>query len=200
MMDLLLNIDTSIVYRFYPLIENGYWTRVISGTTILDFLVKGLALDPDYVENRIQTIFLNHKPVDDIASATLAENDRIAFSAAMPGLLGATLRKAGSYSAMRKNISHHNIQGGVKPTSDTPNSEIWILVKFFNLITKEIGPDLLTGGIWVAGDTLRHHLSLNSIAIKDKIHQIEMNAQPSSFESVLKKIEPHSKVHLKIRI
>ncbi len=199
-MDVQFSIDTAIVPRFYPLIEKGYWTSVREGSTILDFLTEDLSLDSEYVENRIQTIFLNHKPVDDIASAPLYDNDRIAFSAAMPGLLGATMRKAGAYSTMRASISYDEKKPQPAAQPGSLNTGIWIFVKFFNLIVKEIGTDVLKRGIRITGETLLDFIQSNKTALEEKTHKIRIDNQLSSLEEMLTKLDPSVNVYLTVRI
>lgn len=193
-----LKIDASIGFRFYPLIEGGYWAKVSPGTSIEDYLIKDLMLDADYVERHIQTIFLNHKPVDAISSMVLSENDKLAFSAAMPGLLGATLRKSGTYSAMRKNISYHGPNGDRKEASSMTGEKIWIFVKFFNLIVREIGGKLLKKGIWVGGKHFRDFLNLHTDVIKPAICEIVIDDHIFSFEKLFEKIDPDKKIQLKV--
>lgn len=199
MINLQFQIDASGISRFYPLIEKGYWTDVIRGTTIFDFLVKDLGLSAEYVETRIQTIFLNHKPIDDIAAVTLSENDRIAFSAAMPGLLGATMRKAGAYSAMRESISQKTDIRDSGQISSGTRTNVRIFVKFFNLIVKDIGADVLKKGICLTGEVLCDHLHSSGMAVSDKISHIKINNQLSSLESVFARINPTSNVCLTVR-
>ena len=52
------------------------------------FLTRGLGLDPAYLEERVQTLLRNGLAVDDFA-APLAHGDRLALSAAMPGVADA---------------------------------------------------------------------------------------------------------------
>jgi hypothetical protein len=49
-------------------------------------------VETDYLENRIKTIFLDGKPVDDEDKAVLKNGSTLALSAAMPGLVDSTFR------------------------------------------------------------------------------------------------------------
>ena len=113
--------------------------------TIKTLLCQQLGLDPEYLETRIQTIFLDGRPVDDINAATVKDGSTLALSAAMPGLVGATLRRGSYYASMRSQISYRETA-----LSKSPHQGI-ILLRLFNLILKELGPIFLEKGVWING-------------------------------------------------
>jgi hypothetical protein len=131
--------------RLAPLFQQGIRVRVAAGTSVRDFLVDDLGVDPEYVRSRITTVFLNGSVVDDMSTAWLHEGSRLALSAAMPGLVGATLRKGGYYAAMRAAITLAAERG---PTTDGP--VVQVSVKLFNLLIEELGPVLLAHGFALA--------------------------------------------------
>ncbi|MBU1713502.1 MAG: hypothetical protein KKD47_10425 [Proteobacteria bacterium] len=112
-------------------------------------------IEQDYLDNRIQTIFLNGKPVDDVNSAIVTDGSTISLSAAMPGLAGATMRRGGTLAAMRSGISYTPVETG------SGSCEGKITVKFFNLISKELGPEFLNRGIIIEGSTLSGFIGSN---------------------------------------
>lgn len=69
------------------------WTRL---ALYASFWKGVLGLPHFYVEERIQTLLLNGLAVDDPDTAVLESGARLALSAAMPGVLGATLRRGGA--------------------------------------------------------------------------------------------------------
>lgn len=146
--DLILVVGAELMSAFYELLQRGVVVEAPIGSTIQTFLCESLGLEPRYVQERIQTIFLNGKAVDNPASAVIRDHAAIALSAAMPGLLGATLRKGGFYARMRGEISHAD-QGEVSPHQGK------VVLKLFNLLPAEIGPLILEKGVWVDGKTLK---------------------------------------------
>ena len=118
------------------------------GCSIKSFLCEQLGVGPEYLEDRIQTIFVDGKPVDDVNSAIIEHGSTLALSAAMPGFLGATLRKGSYYAAMRSEISYR------KETKPGPVREGMVFLKLFNLLLRELGPHFLKRGIWVDGKIL----------------------------------------------
>ena len=117
--------------------------RVGVPRSVLGFLVHDVGLTPEYVRQRITTVFLDGQVVDVLEDAMLREGSRLALSAAMPGLVGATLRRSGPYAAMRAEITRaaeHEVH--VRSAATTV-----IQVKLFNLLIDEIGPLLLERGV-----------------------------------------------------
>lgn len=132
--------------RLRPLFQQGIQVRVMDGTSLSEFLVDGLGVEPEYVRTRITTVFLDGSVVDDMDTARLHEGSILALSAAMPGLVGATMRKGGYYAAMRGDITLEAEQGATQAFGQL----VQVRVKLFNLLIEEIGPLLLESGFALA--------------------------------------------------
>jgi hypothetical protein len=106
-----------------------------------EILCGELGVAPDYLETRIQTLFLDGHPVDRLEDR-VPDGAVLALSGALPGLVGATLRRAGRYASLRAGISHADGTGG----SAEP---VWggITLKLFNLVLEELAPVLLARGL-----------------------------------------------------
>ena len=153
---LALHLKPSTLPRFFPLCQQGFLVKVPGSGSIRTILCRHLGLSPDYLEGRIQTIFLNGKPVDEIDTAMVGQGDTLALSAAMPGLVGATMRRGGYFAGLRANISHRDQNRAVY------GGECLVKLKLFNLVTEELGPFFLEKGIWVTERVLElflHHQS-----------------------------------------
>ena len=121
----------------------------ISGTrSVADFLAVDLAVEPDYVRRMIATVFVDSMVVDDLENAMLHPGSTLTLSAAMPGLVGATLRRSSFYSAMRAEVSWHEGREACRDDGPAPT----IRVKLFNLIIPGVGPLVLRRGIVLAYD------------------------------------------------
>lgn len=123
-----------------------------TGSSIRSFLCDQLEFDDEYVGKRIQTFFLNGKAVDDIDSALVHDGSILALSAALPGLLGATLRKGSYYAGMRSTISYK------EESQDETSHQGWVGIKLFNLLIPEMGPFLFRRGVWVEGKSFQQLL------------------------------------------
>jgi hypothetical protein len=141
-----LALEKTLIPIFYQLLSKGFIIYAQAGFTIKELLCGQLGIKDDYLEERIQTIFLDNKTVDDVNSAVIREGSTLALSAAMPGVLGATLRKGGWYAPMRRQISHD------KDIASDTNKKGELTIKLFNLIVRELGPFFLEHGIRVMGE------------------------------------------------
>ena len=95
-----LILDSDLIPRFYMFLRQGVELEGQVGCSAAAFLCQQYGLSSEYLDKTIQTIFLDGKPVDDVNSAMITPGSRLALSASMPGLAGATLRKAGFFSAI----------------------------------------------------------------------------------------------------
>jgi hypothetical protein len=143
-----LIVESKPFEKFLQLLQEGVRVSARVGSTVRAFLCDDLGLSAEYVDKRIQTLFLNGKAIDNPDTALLREDSTLALSAAMPGLLGATLRKGGYYARMRNEISYQEQGTGVSI------HEGFVLLKLFNLLPAEIGPTVLKRGIWLKGEKL----------------------------------------------
>jgi hypothetical protein len=149
---ILLIVADTLIPRFFLILQQGFARKVRVGCTVEELLCQQLGVDPEYVEKRIQTIFLDGNPIDDVATSYVRSGSTLALSAAMPGLAGATLRRGGYYAPLRSQISY-------KQAKDTEASgEGVVFLKLFNLSLKELGPHFLSQGILMNGKALSNFL------------------------------------------
>jgi hypothetical protein len=138
------------------LLQNGFFIpNVKIGISITEFLRGELRLKPEYIRRRIQSLFLDGKPVDDYDTAHIRNCSRLALSSALPGLVGATLRKGGLLSSFRRSITYRDT--GIDETGRGT-----VHLKLFNIIMEELGPPLLLQGILVKSSDLRCFLQSES--------------------------------------
>jgi len=130
------------------LFQSGALLKVQVGASIKNLLCEQLSLDKTYVDKRISTIFLNSQPVDDIDKAIIKSNDTLALSSAMPGLIGATLRRDSHLAPLRDTITFK------KYRNDGIQAYGLIHLKLFNLILHEVGPFLLQRGVMMKFEDL----------------------------------------------
>ena len=134
--------ERSRIPLLYPAFQRGVLVKIRLGGGIRSLLCEQLGLDPDYVKNRIQTAFLNGKPVDDFDTAVAGEGSVLTLSGALPGLAGATLRKGGFFSPMRASLSYSGEPG------ERGEKEGFITVRIFNILLPELAPVLVARGIF----------------------------------------------------
>ncbi len=130
------------------LFQRGVVVSIPGPRSVADFLAIDLAIDPDYVRRTIATVFVDSMVVDDLDRAMLHPGSTLTLSAAMPGLVGATLRRSSYYSAMRAEVSWRECHLDGRDDESAPT----IRVKLFNLIIPGVGPSILRRGIVLAHD------------------------------------------------
>ena len=133
---------------FFPLLQKGFRLEVQAGVSVRSLLVDQLGVSAEYLEGRIQTIFVDGKPIDDLDRVAVRDGSTLALSSAMPGLLGATLRRGGYYAVLRSQISHRGEDLSARAADGI------VLVKLFNLTLVELGPSFLERGGWVTSEDL----------------------------------------------
>jgi hypothetical protein len=151
-----LMMKRGIVPFMFPLFQKGVLIKGHLGCSIRTFLHEQLGLSNEYIDQRIQTFFVDGKAVDDIDSAYINDRSTLALSASMPGLLGATLRKGSYYADMRSSISYTQGKKAVLLHEGA------VKLKLFNLLIDEMGPDILNKGVWVEGKDLQEFLGSRS--------------------------------------
>jgi hypothetical protein len=136
-----IELDSAQLPCFYPLLQKGVRVPAETGRPLKNLLCDQFAIPDAYVTERITTIFLDNHPVDDLEHAIIRNGSKVALSAAMPGLVGATMRRGGFYASLRNGISQ-------LAQSDTMiNDNGVVTIKLFNLLLAELGPTILARGL-----------------------------------------------------
>jgi len=166
---------------FSLLLQQGFRVKIQAGTSIKDVLCEQFGLSPEYVNDRIKTILLDGKAVDDMDRAILQDGSSLALSAAMPGLAGASLRREGLLASFRSQITHR----GDKKDSAI-GVEGMITVKIFNLLLDEIGPVFLKRGIYVRKRDLQDFFKTLPEKFQKEFRAAEVNSQKIDLEDLQK--------------
>ena len=180
-------LPSASISRFTTLLQSGIRFPVTTGESIGDSLLRLPGLSNTYLTDKLQTIFLNGNPVDDLTTPFTDTDSTLALSAAMPGLAGAIFRRNSPHASLRGNYADRS-QG-------THKKPITISLKLFNTVAKDLGPNFLIEGVVIDGTTLHDFLSkrpqlLNSFNI------IRMDGTPCLQLDLLPLIVNHSALHL----
>ena len=167
-----LTVDASLLTAFYELLQAGFMVRCKAGVAIENLFSDQFGMSKRLVEEKISTIFLNGKPVDDITSTIANNGSTLALSGAMPGLVGATLRRKSPLASFRQSIS------AGKNIKDKENSEGWVQIKLFNVLLKELGPGFLERGILVPSAELKAFFSKQSDEFWYRCKEIIVDGKP----------------------
>jgi hypothetical protein len=164
-----LSIVPGKLDNFFTILQQGFLLKARLGMGVRKILCDQFGINQRYFDTRINTIFLDGKPVDDVDSAIVGEGSSVALSASMPGFVGAALRKGGFYAAMRSEITH------VKEQQYDTSVDGLFTLKLYNLLLPEIGPLFLSSGIILDVKILRDFLKTKSSAFWTGCQTIQVN-------------------------
>jgi len=139
---LYLKLSSDWLAKFFYLLQTGFKLNIMVGKNVEATLTHEFGLGIDLLD-KIQTVFLDGKAVDDLESSVVKDGSILALSSAMPGLVGATLRRGSYYAAMRSHIT------AVESEEAAASKEGMVTMKLFNLLIGQLGPIFLERGIWV---------------------------------------------------
>lgn len=146
------------------LFQKGLEVEVELGADLQSLLGEDLRLSEEGIA-KIQTIFWQGRPVDDLQSCLVEEGGVLALSAALPGVVGACFRREGAWAKLRSSITHK----GDEAVGERRRGII--TVKLFNFMLRELGPMLFARGVRVELKTLLPILAENLPAAKLGLEQ-----------------------------
>jgi hypothetical protein len=191
-----INLDLSLkpdrMSLFSHLLGQGFIINTRTGISIRELLCQQIGVSDEYLDRRIQTIFLNGKVVDDVDTAVIRNGAVLALSAAMPGLAGATLRRGGVYAAMRKEISHHN------KTSNDSTGNGSVTIKLFNFLALELGAIFLERGIRINGKQIENFFQKVTEFFWDGCHIAKIDGIPQDARKISLREWRQQQVFLKL--
>jgi hypothetical protein len=173
-----LLLSPAAVHLLHTALQAGFLIRSEIGVSVSSFLKDHLGLSPRYIEERINTVFLNGKPVDDIETAIVEEGATLALSSAMPGLVGATMRRKGFYASLRSAISYDDKAG-----ASTVKNGI-IRLKLFNLLMADLGVPLLKKGIFIRLDDFCNFLARRPRPFHEAVEEATLDGRPINPTSI----------------
>jgi hypothetical protein len=138
---ILFFIGPSALPWFNEILQRGFFMINPVGISIEEFLTKQIGLSREYIGHKISTVLLDGKIVHDIGSAIIKRGSVIAFSSALPGFVGVSLR--------RGTLNQSLCGPGITEEINSPDSkERGVLcVKLYNLPMIDLGPSFMKRGI-----------------------------------------------------
>ena len=179
--------------RFLSLFTAGVLLPVQIGGTLEELICGQLGVSEDYFENRIQTIFLNFKAVDKPEKAVVNDGAAVTLSAAMPGLVGATMRKGGTLAGFRSGISCAAGEACIEAADG------WITLKLLNMVARELGPAFLDKGVYLAGSQFADFLAGAAKEIQAGCREIILDGSIISWQQMCAEKWDDRRVLLQVR-
>lgn len=161
---------------FASLLQHGVLFAVDHPVPAQNFLLSIPGFTEDYIEQAVQTVFINGVAADSL-DRDLPAGSIIALSAAMPGLAGAIFRRQGVHGSLR---SRPTVPGG------PPAKECgFITLKLFNSIASDRVLDLLTHGVTIHGKAV-HDFAIRQANLFHAPTVLAVDGQQTSYEELLR--------------
>lgn len=176
--------------KFTTLLQSGLFLSVKQGENIDGLLTSLPGFSEKYIKERVQTIFVDGLPADDLAQQFSGQETVLAISAAMPGLAGAIFRKGGMHASLRTTTEK-------KKHSAAPDSMLTVRLKLFNIIAKERGVTLLAGGCLMQSASVEKFLDYRT-PLAASIQTISIGNQETDMKMLRKTLAIHTRIVLTI--
>lgn len=177
---------------FWSLLSYGFKFDVQIGNNLLDLLICQIGINESYLNEKVQTIFLNGKVVDDFSAEIVNDESVIALSAAMPGLVGAVFRKGGIFSSMRS--------GHASSLEDTviKKHKGQVTLKLFNLIASDLGADFYKRGICISGIHFIRYVKSKQFLLEKVCKQLVVDGKRHKIGGLLFLCRPEADIVLTV--
>lgn len=187
-----IRIPVGRILPYTTLLQTGILVESKPQPTIGEFLGALPGFTRRYMNERIETIFLNGLPVDDLETIIVGAAPILAISAAMPGLAGAIFRKNGFHAPLRTTVSNDS-------SNEAQNSEqVMILLKFFNMIVSERGEAILHDGCLMKCNSVLRFMNYRPQLFSDAL-SMNCDDKTMDFVEVKNTLHKSERVFLKIQ-
>lgn len=187
-----LQVKPDVQPRFTTLLQSGIFLVVPQGTTICNLLLTLPGFTAEYIRDRVETVFLNGLPADNMNQKLFGKTAVLALSAAMPGLAGAIFRKGGVHASLRTETATEHRD------TNTTRTPVQIRLKLFNIIAVARGALLLSEGCLFSASALIKFLDYRPPLLKGILH-LSVNKQAVSPNMLADKLPMDTIIHLQIR-
>lgn len=143
-----------------PILREGVIAAVRPGVSLRRTLVEDLGLDPACVEKRVQTVFLDGSPVDDIDADHASAGCTLALAGALPGVAGIAMRRGSPVGVFREGITHNT---GAGPAGT--GGQLNVTLKLFNSVALECLAAVLGRGVTLRARRLAELLAADPDAL-----------------------------------
>ena len=159
--------------RFLQIFQQGIYLRIKVEMPLAEVLEQA-GFSGKYLEQKVQTVFLDGSAVDDLDRAIVKDGCAIGLSAAMPGLAGAILRKGSPISGLRSKTAAATGPGSSAGEIGT------VRLKLFNRVAEEMGPELLHKGILLKISDFENFMAGRPGLLEEAVLEAELDGAPIS--------------------
>ena len=193
--DVRITVSEKGISVFQGLFAEGVLIHSEPGQSLSDILCRRIGIPENYLHDRVQTVFLNGRAVDDFSGEPVRNNAVIALSAAMPGLVGAVFRKKGMLSPLRT-FRLRQSKDSVFENYAKETGLNQITLKLFNLIAAELAPEFLNNGILINKDQLLRYVDWKKAFLKKTCKALTVDGRPAEIDDLAVFLEEAEHVRL----
>jgi hypothetical protein len=164
---------------FFFFLQDGFLLEAQVGCSIREFLRDRCRIAPETIAERISTVFLDGKPVDDFDRAFIEDNSTLALSGAMPGLVGAVMRSNSPLRSFRSSITHGGDEGSKRLQDGL------VRLKLFNTVMSELASGFLREGVLLEPLAVKGFLAKQSEDCRKGIREILLDREPIEMRLLL---------------
>lgn len=143
-----------------PLLREGVEISIRAGRTLRQTMEEDLGFCPECVQERVQTVFLNGSPVDDIDADAATQGCTLALAGALPGVAGIAMRRGSPVGVFREGITHEVERAGTAAAE-----RLTVTLKLFNSVALECLAQVLEQGVLVRAARLQELLEGDADAL-----------------------------------
>ncbi|MHC1700687.1 MAG: 3'(2'),5'-bisphosphate nucleotidase CysQ [Humidesulfovibrio sp.] len=160
---LLIRAEPEALLALTPILREGVTVSLRPGLSLRQSMIQDLGLCPECVEERVQTVFLDGSPVDDIDVDSAAPGCTLALAGALPGVAGIAMRRGSPVGVFREGITHGvaQIQAGKAGQARTVGATL----KLFNTVALECLTAVLEQGVELRAGRLAELLEADPAAL-----------------------------------
>lgn len=185
---LTVTISPEKVKAFASLLQHGILYPVAQPVLLGEFLLSLPGFSKQYLEENVQTIFINGTAADSF-HALLRAGNVVALSAAMPGLAGAIFRRQGLHGSLRTQVMHSQL--------DTTKEQGYIKVKYFNQIAIDRVAELLGAGALIEARSFQDFARRRGDLFQAPV-QLRLAHAVIDYTAMLQAVEEHALINLQL--
>ncbi|HWR03367.1 MAG TPA: hypothetical protein VN419_05050 [Humidesulfovibrio sp.] len=193
--NLLLKAPAAALEALTPLAREGFAVEVTAGCSLRATLADDLGLGRECVETRIQTVFMDGSPVDDIDADFARPGSVLALAGALPGVAGIAMQRGSRIGVYREGITHQVEQQSGQQAGQQDCHPVWqdeaaseparplrVTLKLFNTVAVECLAQVLRHGVELRAGRLAELLDERPDALAQA--EFELDGAPLSRAAV----------------
>ncbi|MBU1228704.1 MAG: hypothetical protein KKA55_11900 [Proteobacteria bacterium] len=165
---LLIRAAPEALLALTPILREGVGVSLRPGLSLRQTMIQDLGFCPECVEERVQTVFLDGSPVDDIDADSARDGCTLALAGALPGVAGIAMRRGSPVGVFREGITHGEDAG-----RGDAGGLLAVTLKLFNTVALECLAHVLEQGADIGAGRLAELLAAAPEALAEAAFSLD---------------------------